>query len=358
MCRALELARRGRGLVQPNPLVGAVLVRAGAIVGEGWHRACGGDHAEVDALRAAGAAARGATLYVTLEPCAHHGRTPPCTDAIIAAGVGRVVYAAADPNPAARGGAELLRAAGIEVLDGVERDAARVLNASFFHRIEVGTPFLALKLAVSLDGRIAAGPGERTAITGAEALRETHHLRADHDAVLVGAGTARTDDPLLTVRDVPVRTPPVRVVLDTTASLDPGARLVVTIDQAPVWLLCADDAPAHRVRALEDAGVRVITVQRAGPRVDLHAASAALGGAGVHSILVEGGGAIASALLAAGLAHRLHLFVAPIFIGARGVPAFDLDAAVPPTWRLVATRRLGADVLLTLDPAPTPVERS
>jgi diaminohydroxyphosphoribosylaminopyrimidine deaminase / 5-amino-6-(5-phosphoribosylamino)uracil reductase len=361
MRRALELARRGRVGTHPNPMVGAVIVRAGAVVGEGWHGRYGGPHAEVEALRAAGDAARGATLYVTLEPCAHHGKTPPCADAVIAAGITRVVIAVDDPNPAAMGGVERLRAAGIDVVRDVERDAARSLNAAFFHVHERGAPFFALKLALSLDGRIAAAPGQRTAITGAEALRETHRLRAAHDAVLVGSGTARVDDPLLTVRDLDVSRQPARVVVDTAAALSLSSQLVATAADAPVWVICAQSAPDDRVRCLEDAGVAVlrtdaVTGADGRPRIDPAALPPLLAGRGVRAVLVEGGAAMASALLASGLINRQYLFVAPSLVGSGGVHAFALDVPPPGSWSFAAIERFGADVLLTLDPAPAPVE--
>jgi diaminohydroxyphosphoribosylaminopyrimidine deaminase / 5-amino-6-(5-phosphoribosylamino)uracil reductase len=355
MRRALELARRGRVGTHPNPMVGAVLVRDGEVVGEGWHREYGGPHAEAAALSAAGDAARGATLYVTLEPCAHHGKTPPCTEAVIAAGVTRVVFAAADPTPQAGGGAAALRAAGIDVVAGVERDAARTLNAVFFRSHERGAPFISLKLAVSLDNRIAAQRGARTPITGRAAQDETQMLRASHDAILVGSGTARIDDPLLTVRGVAVRTPPVRVVVDSDARLSPDSRLVATIADAPVWVVCAQDADTRRVRRLEDAGVRVITAPRDGGHIDLHTARRLLSDAGLRAILAEGGSVLATALLHAGLVDRLYLWVAPIFLGRAGVPAFELHRPVT-GWRLTSAEQHGADLLLTLDPAAAPVE--
>lgn len=361
MRRALELARQGRVGTHPNPMVGAVLVRDGTVVGEGWHRRYGGPHAEVEALAQAGDAARGATLYVTLEPCAHHGKTPPCADAVIRAGVARVVIAAADPNPPAAGGAARLREAGIDVLMDVERDAARDLNAAFFHVHERGAPFVALKLALSLDGRIAAAPGARTAITGADALAETHRLRAAHDAVLVGSGTARVDDPLLTVRGVDVERQPVRVVVDTGASLDPASRLVATAAESPVWVVCGADAPTARTTRLEQAGVTVIPAATTrtpdgAARIEPAALIALLRERGLRAVLVEGGAALAASLLAAGVVHRQYLFMAPRLLGAGGVPAFALDAAPAGRWRFTALERFGADILLTLDPAAAPGE--
>lgn len=357
MRRALELARRGRGRTHPNPLVGAVIVRDGTIIGEGYHEEYGGPHAETHALHAAGDSARGATLYVTLEPCAHHGKTPPCAEAVAAAGIARVVYAAADPDVDAAGGARTLRDAGVDVIEGVEREAARALNAQFFHLRERGTPYMALKLAVSLDGAVAAAPGLRTQLTGATALVETHRLRADHEAILAGSRTIDVDDPLLTVRGVTCRIPPVRVVVDTMARLRPDARIVSTLDQGPVWVLCAEGSPPERVRRLTDAGVRVLTVPRRGHGLDLAAARTSLGEAGLRSILVEGGPTLASALLSEGLLDRIYLFVAPLFLGDGAVRGLR-PQGLAGRWQYTAIERLGADILFTLDPAPAPAESS
>jgi diaminohydroxyphosphoribosylaminopyrimidine deaminase / 5-amino-6-(5-phosphoribosylamino)uracil reductase len=348
MVRALELARRGSGTAYPNPMVGAVVVQGSDVVGEGWHERYGGPHAEVEALRRAGAAARGGVLYVTLEPCSHHGLTPPCTDAIIAAGITRVVFAAEDPNPVARGGGALLRDAGIAVVGGVERDAARSLNAAFFHLHERNGPFVALKLAVSLDGGIAAGPGVRTQITGSVIAGQTHRLRAQHDAIVVGSRTARIDDPLLTVRGVDANRPPMRVVLDSAAMLPLDSQLVRTVAEAPVAVLCAESALPDRVSALRDAGVTVTTLPGDGPRVALPSALAALHGMGVRTVLVEGGATLASSLVDQNLVNRIYLLVAPCFLGAGAVPAFRV--AVPVRWVCQRSDVHGGDVLLTLDP--------
>jgi diaminohydroxyphosphoribosylaminopyrimidine deaminase / 5-amino-6-(5-phosphoribosylamino)uracil reductase len=351
MRRALALAHLGWGRVHPNPQVGAVVVNGGRVVGEGYHAEYGGAHAEVAALRAAGDAARGATLYVTLEPCAHHGRTPPCTDAIRAAGIAEVVYAADDPNTRAGGGAARLREAGVRVHGGVERAAARELNAAFFHVHERGAPYVALKLAISLDGRIAARPGARTALTGTEATREVHRLRSGFDAILIGRGTAEADDPLLTVREVPLRQPPIRVVVDSGVRLDPASRLVRTAAEAPTWVLAAADADPARGRALAERGVRVIPAKRGAAGVDLRDGLRELAAAGARTILAEGGSRIASALLDADLVQRIFLFVAPVFLGSAGVPAFDVAAQPPMRWRFTREQRFGADMLLTLDHA-------
>jgi diaminohydroxyphosphoribosylaminopyrimidine deaminase / 5-amino-6-(5-phosphoribosylamino)uracil reductase len=354
MRQALELARRGSGTAYPNPMVGAVIVKDGVVLAEGWHERRGGAHAEVNALRRAGAAARGATLYATLEPCDHHGATPPCTEAIIEAGIGRVVFAAADPNPQARNGAERLRRAGIDVTGGVEAEAARSLNAAFFHVHERDTPYVAVKLAVSLDGAIASAPGTRTQLTGMEANHHTHRLRAQHDAIVVGGRTAFTDDPLLTVRGVETPLRPLRVVLDAEAALPASSQLVRTADAAPLLVLCAADANDDRVRSLEDAGVSILRVPRSGRRLDLAACRDALADHGVGTVLVEGGGVLASALLDAGLVDRLYLYVAPRLLGAGAVPGLRVNGRGQ--WRLSRTDRFGADTLLTLDPQSAAAE--
>lgn len=349
MRRALALARLGWGRVHPNPLVGAVIVKNGRVVAEGYHAEYGGAHAEVAALQAAGDDARGATLYVTLEPCAHHGTTPPCTDAILAAGIVEVVYATGDPNPRSGRGAEQLRNAGVRVQAGVERAAARELNAAFFHVHERGAPYVALKLAMSLDGRIAARPGARTTLTGREATREVHRLRSGFDAILVGRGTAEADDPLLTVREAPVRQPPVRVVVDSGAHLDPASRLVRTATETPVWVLAAANADAGRVQELTRHGVRIVQAEPRPAGIDLPSGLRELAAAGARTIFAEGGSRIASALLDADLVQRLFLFVAPVFLGSAGVAAFDIAAQPAGRWRFMGEQRFGGDVLLTLD---------
>ncbi|CAN5759757.1 bifunctional diaminohydroxyphosphoribosylaminopyrimidine deaminase/5-amino-6-(5-phosphoribosylamino)uracil reductase RibD [soil metagenome] len=351
MRHALALAQRGRGAVEPNPLVGAVVVSDGRIVGEGWHAGYGGPHAEVVALRDAGDAAAGATLFVTLEPCAHQGKTPPCTDAIIAAGVAEVVFASSDPNPVAGGGANALRAAGVRVTADVERDAARALNAMFFHTHEHGSPWFTLKLAVSVDGRIAGSAGQRTAITGPAARVETHRMRAAHDAVLIGIGTALIDDPLLTVRDAPARVQPARIILDRQARLPLSSRLVQSVGDGRVMVICGDAAPASRTAALERAGVSVLRTAADADGIRPGALVDAIGQVGIGSLFVEGGSRVAGTLLEAGLIRRLHLFVAPIWLGTGGVPAFALDTPIRAGWLHSSTSRFDPDVLLTLDRA-------
>jgi diaminohydroxyphosphoribosylaminopyrimidine deaminase / 5-amino-6-(5-phosphoribosylamino)uracil reductase len=349
MARALELAETGWGRVHPNPLVGAVVVRDGEIVGQGAHREYGGAHAEVEALRSAGGRAKGGTLYVTLEPCAHHGKTPPCTDAVLSAGIRRLVYAAADPDPLAGGGAARLEAAGVEVVGGIERDAARSQNALFLQPLERGTPFIALKYGLSLDARIARMEGERTRVTGPESEAEVHRLRAGFDVVLVGGRTARTDDPLLTARGTIVpRIPPVRAVLSTRADLPPDGRLVATADVVPTWLITGDAAPDATLDALTRRGVRVLQVPGGGAVPDPSAVVRMLADQGIGTILCEGGGRLGSALLAAGLVDRLYLFHAPVLFGERGVPAFRGDD-LQFHGRLVGVRPLGDDTLTIVD---------
>lgn len=353
MRRALELAERGWGRVHPNPLVGAVVVRDGEVVGEGYHGEWGGPHAEVRALEAAGETARGATLYVTLEPCNHFGKTPPCTDAVIRAGIRRVVIAARDPNPVAGGGVERLRTAGVEVVMGVEEGAALEQNAAFFHAFGgERRPWLALKYGLTLDARLSLEPGRPTPVTGEAARAEVHRLRAGFDAILVGSATALSDDPLLTVRgEISPRVPPVRVVIDSRLRLPLESRLVRTVADAPVWVLGGAEAPAAKRAALEAAGVRVIEAPTDRSGVVLDVALEALWEAGIRTILCEGGGRLGAGLLESGLVDRMYLFYAPRLFGAGGVPAFPGDgaAAVAGEWRVSRAQRVGGDVLMMLD---------
>jgi len=344
MRQALALARRGWGRTAPNPLVGAVLVRDGEVVGEGHHAMYGGDHAEVVALRAAGDRARGATAYVTLEPCAHHGKTPPCADALIGAGVGRVVVATADPSPTAAGGLARLRGAGIETVVGVEEAAARELNAAFFHALQSDRPWVTLKLAVSLDGAIAGRDGSGW-LTGRASQREVHHLRAGSDAVAVGMGTVLADDPLLTVRDHErPRVAPVRVVFDRSARTPLTSRLVQTARETPV-VIVAEHPDLARAAALASAGVEVVTVASLGEGLQ------ALRARGIRALMVEGGARLAGALLTAAAVDRLVIFQAPCVLGAGALGAFAFAPARTPTdaFRLpVIERRTLDDDLMTV----------
>ena len=341
MRRALRLAAKGAGRTSPNPMVGAVVVQGDRVVGSGWHHAPGELHAEVLALRDAGERARGATLVVTLEPCSHHGRTPPCIDAVRAAGIARVVAAMRDPFPKVDGrGFRALRAAGVAVEHGLLEAEALRLNEGFVTRMREGRPSVLLKLALTLDGRTAV-PGRRY-LSGKRALREVHRLRDRMDAVLVGVGTVLADDPQLTVREVRGRDP-LRVVVDTEARTPPAARLVRTRDPQRTMLLVARDADARRVNRLRDAGVLVVSIPRAEGGLDLGRALRWLGEQGVNTVLSEAGPRVASALLRGGLADRALFIVSPIVGGdgprLEGIPE-------PHALRDAVSRRLGEDVLV------------
>jgi len=348
MRRAIDLARGGWGQTHPNPLVGAVIVTDDEVVGEGFHSRFGEAHAEVEAIRQAGDRARGATLYVTLEPCAHAGKTPPCCRSIVNAGIRRVVYAISDPDPEAGGGAVELAGAGLDVTGGVLAGQSAELNAAFlwWHRRQ--TAFVSLKLAVSLDGKIAEREGVRTDLTGGEARCEVMRLRAAHDAILVGAGTARVDDPLLTVRDIPApRVAPLRVVLDSGASLALDSRLVTTVADGPVLVLVSGDADPPRVAALRDSGVEVEEIERnLGSGLNLPAALDALKNRGRTTVLCEGGANLAASLLVGGHVQRIHWFVAPRMIGPGGVDAFARQIPDEGSWRLRQCRALGDDAVI------------
>ncbi len=349
MQHALDLAWRGWGRVHPNPLVGAVVLDGEEAVGEGWHAEYGAAHAETIALQAAGPRARGATLVVTLEPCAHSGKQPPCVDAILRAGIRRVVAALPDPNPIAAGGAARLREAGVPVELGLEREAAEAQNAAFLqeHR-NPERPFVALKLATSLDARIADLEGRSRWISGSDARAFVHWLRAGFDAIAVGGRTARADDPSLTVRGtITPRITPSRVIFDAGADLPGSLGVIRSASEVPTYVVASPQAPATRLTALERAGVGVVTAANLGD--GLHA----LRGAGIQSLLVEGGGRLAGALLGNGLGDRFYWIQSPLWLGDRGVPAIAGFPSEPiaraERWRTVERRALGDDTLLVLD---------
>ncbi|MEM7487817.1 MAG: bifunctional diaminohydroxyphosphoribosylaminopyrimidine deaminase/5-amino-6-(5-phosphoribosylamino)uracil reductase RibD [Pseudomonadota bacterium] len=358
MDHALALAARGLGRVWPNPAVGCVVERDGVVLGRGRTADGGRPHAETVALVQAGAAARGATVHVTLEPCAHHGATPPCADALIAAGVARVVLALRDPDPRVDGGGiARLRAAGIEVVEGVRAAEARALQAGFLARVTRGRPLLTLKLATTLDGRIATASGESQWITGPEARSHVHGQRARHDAVMVGAGTARADDPRLTVRGFGHVPQPVRVVLSRRLALPDTSALTDGSPGGPVWMLHGPSAPATARDRLAGRGVTLVeTPTDPDGRIDLAAALTELGRRGLTRVYCEGGGTLAAALLTAGLVDRLDCYTAGMAIGAEGIPALGamgLGAlADAPRLTLVETRRLGGDILHRWSAAP------
>jgi diaminohydroxyphosphoribosylaminopyrimidine deaminase/5-amino-6-(5-phosphoribosylamino)uracil reductase len=345
MARALQLAERGLYTTSPNPRVGCVLVRQGQLLGEGWHQRAGEPHAEVYALRAAGESARGATAYVTLEPCSHHGRTPPCADALIAAGIARVVVAMQDPNPQVAGqGIARLREAGIEVECGLMEPSAQALNAGFVMRMTRGLPLLRSKIAMSLDGRTALHNGASQWITGSAARRDGHHWRARSCAVLTGIGTVLADDAQLSVRDVATSRQPLRVVLDSTLKLPLGARIL----QGGNVLIYTASRDAQKIAALENAGAQVAVFAAANGQVDLRACVQDLAARGCNEILVEAGQRLNGALLQQGLVDELLLYLAPQLLGdmARGMAQLgeltSLEQRIELAWQDV--RQVGGDL--------------
>jgi diaminohydroxyphosphoribosylaminopyrimidine deaminase/5-amino-6-(5-phosphoribosylamino)uracil reductase len=321
MRRALDLAGRGRGRVEPNPLVGAVVARDGRSVGEGWHDGFGGPHAEVNALAAAGDAARGATLYVTLEPCCHHGKTPPCTEAVVRAGVSRVVAAMYDPFPQVAGnGAAVLREAGVAVEVGLLEPEARRLNAPYLTLLGSGRPFVLAKWAMTLDGKIATRAGDSKWISNEESRRRVHELRGRVDAVLIGIGTALADDPQLTARPPGPRTA-TRIVLDSQCRLPPTSHLATTAREVPTLLATTAAAPDSSAGELEKRGCEVLRLPDANGRADVGALLAELGRRRMTNLLVEGGAAVVGSFFDARAIDEVHVFLAPRLAGGSGAHA-------------------------------------
>jgi diaminohydroxyphosphoribosylaminopyrimidine deaminase/5-amino-6-(5-phosphoribosylamino)uracil reductase len=357
MRRARELAELGRYTAAPNPLVGALVVRDGAVVGEGWHARAGGEHAEIAALESCGPATRGAELYVTLEPCNHHGKTPPCTAAILRAGIRRVVAGHLDPNPKMRGrSVDLLREAGVEV-ELLDDESFERQNEQFAHLMRTGRPFVHVKLATTLDGRIAASSGESKWVTGEEARRRAHELRAEAGAVLVGAGTARVDDPLLTPRNLPEDPPTItRVVLDPRLTTSIDSQLARTARMDPVVVFAAENRDPARAEELRSLGVEVVPAPQTSPggELDLVFVLEELGRRGVRGVLVEGGGETAGRFVGGCLTDKLTLFYAAKLLGSEGVPLMGslkvagMDAT--PRFCVEEIEKVGEDIEITLYP--------
>jgi diaminohydroxyphosphoribosylaminopyrimidine deaminase/5-amino-6-(5-phosphoribosylamino)uracil reductase len=352
MREALRLAEKGRGFVEPNPLVGAVIVKQGKVIGRGYHREFGGKHAEVVALESC-ANPKGATMYVTLEPCAHHGKTPPCTDAIIKAGIARVVAACRDQAPHVRGkGFAKLRRAGIEVDAGVLEDEALALNAPFFKLIATGIPYVTVKWAMTLDGKIATVTGDSAWISNEKSRQQVHKLRANMDAIVVGVNTVVRDDPLLTVRHARLKRAPVRIVLDYAARTPLTSSLVQTSSSVGTMIVCAPDALRKRVNALEEAGCAVLKIEpRRGRLIDVKKLFEFLGKRHFTNLLVEGGGEVIASAFEDRLVDRVFAFVAPKIIGGRdaispveGVGIEEMPRAI--SLRDVKVHRIDTDLLI------------
>jgi len=350
---AIREAKKGLGRTSPNPCVGAVVVKNNRLIATGFHAKAGTPHAEVHALRAAGIKARGATIYVTLEPCNHTGKTPPCTQAIFASGITRVVVGMLDPNPlVAGGGCKILADHGLEVMQGVLAEECWRLNRPFIKHVTTGFPWVIMKAGMSLDGRLALGSGQSAWITNEQSRCQVHRLRARVDAILIGSGTALADDPSLTTRLSGRRgQDPLRVILDTSLRLPPIARMLQQASSAPTWIFCGPDVDVKRAEALVGAGAVIKQVRLDGAgQLDLAAVLCELGRAQCTSVLVEGGSQVHGAFLRANLVDEVQIFVAPIFIGADGVPLLDTlglkNVADAPRFTTSRVRRFGNDVLI------------
>ncbi len=352
MKQALHLAKKGMGRTSPNPLVGAVVVKNGKVIGQGYHKKAGTPHAEIHALRAAGTKAKGATIYVTLEPCNHTGKTPPCTKAILEAGIARVVVGMVDPNPLVAGsGCRFLESQGVEVAGDVLAAECRAINRPFIKHISTGLPWVIMKAGCSLDGRIAVADGRCAWITGEESRREVHRLRDRVDAILVGVDTVINDDPSLTTRLSGRKgQDPLRVVLDSGLRMSPRAVMLHQESEAQTWVFCRAGADKKKSQALQDAGAQVVEIAEQGGRLRLQEVLLALGKEGHTSLLVEGGSAVHTSFLKEGLVDQVSLFMAPVFLGNESIPVVgDLaitDVAEGRRFHTSRVKRFGSDVLV------------
>lgn len=353
MRRALRLAKKGYGRTSPNPAVGAVLVKKGKIVGEGYHRKAGDAHAEVNAIRAAGKEARGADLYITLEPCSHYGKTPPCADAVVKAGIKKAFIAMIDPNPQVAGkGIKILESAGIEVKTGALEKEAKTLNEAFIKHITRGLPFVTLKAASTLDGRIATKTGESKWITGEAARKYVHRMRDCSDAIMVGIGTIKKDDPSLTTRlEGKKGKDPVRIVVDEKLDISPRARVVNGKSKAPLIVATTDRAAKEKMRALENLGVKVIVFPSLDGMVPLKPLMKKLGHMGINSLIIEGGSEVHASALKEGIVDKIAIFYAPKIMG--GIHSVSLVGGEGPELLAeaieieeVKTKKIGPDILL------------
>jgi diaminohydroxyphosphoribosylaminopyrimidine deaminase/5-amino-6-(5-phosphoribosylamino)uracil reductase len=353
MQQALELAAKGRGWTSPNPMVGAVVVKDDRIVGQGYHQRAGGPHAEVNAIDDAGDRARGATLYVTLEPCNHFGRTPPCTRKILDAGIRRLVVAMGDPNPGVQGGGNAyLKDQGLDVTTGICEKEARTLNEGFIAWVTTGRPFVIVKCAATLDGRIATRTGDSRWVTGPASRQFVHGLRHAVDGIMVGVETVKKDDPRLTTRlDGATGSDPTRIILDTHVSIPLTARMLHQASDAPTWVVCGQLAPADRRTALENAGARVVPAALKSGRIDLSALMKQLGAMGITSLLIEGGGTVIGSAFAAGIVDKICFFYAPKILGGddgipicRGAGPQSMQQSIP--IHDLSVFRFDADVML------------
>ena len=350
MQRALHLAQQGQGCVEPNPMVGCVITRDGAIVGEGFHTAYGKSHAEVEAIQAAGTTAKGGSLYVNLEPCCHQGKTPPCTRAIMAAGLKRVIVGNEDPfDQVAGGGLAELRAAGIDVVTGIAASAARKLNAPYFHRLATGRPWVIAKWAMTLDGKIATGTGESRWISSEPSREIVHRLRGRVDAVIIGSRTALADDPLLTARPTGPRLA-TRIILDSNAALPLESQLAKTAGESPVLVVTGPAATAEATKNLAEKGCEILQLADNDPGVRLQLLLSELGKRGMANLLVEGGSQLLGSFFDQGLINEVHTFIAPILLGGNGLSAIGGHGVekMAESWKLedLQVEQTGGDIYL------------